>query len=320
MFGSSKQEEKLDLAARAAWLYYVAGNTQHEIARKLKISRPAAQRLVAMALAKGIVKVRVHHRTAACAGLAEQLRQRFQLSLCEVVPADGDGADNLLRKLAVTGAQVMETFFSAVEPKILALSTGRTLKAVVEELSEMPRSQHRLVSLVGAFAKDGASNRYDVTLRAAEKTGSKYFLLPAPMFADSPEERKQWCHHRLYRVVENLSAQADAAFVGVGEIGPGCPIQRDGFVTKQEVLELQQLGAVGEMLGWAFDIRGQTAKASTHARVTSVPLRSPPTRPVIAFAGGLRKVRAVLGALRGQWVNGLVTDEGCAKRLLEARD
>ena len=49
---SPKQEEKLDMAARAAWLYYVSGNTQNEIARKLKISRPAAQRLVALALEK----------------------------------------------------------------------------------------------------------------------------------------------------------------------------------------------------------------------------------------------------------------------------
>ena len=42
-----KSNEKLDLATRAAWLYYVAGNTQNEIAEKLQVSRPVAQRLVA---------------------------------------------------------------------------------------------------------------------------------------------------------------------------------------------------------------------------------------------------------------------------------
>src|ERR1700727_3175139 len=46
---SPRQEEKLELAVRAAWLYHVAGNTQHEISRKLQISRPTAQRLVAFA-------------------------------------------------------------------------------------------------------------------------------------------------------------------------------------------------------------------------------------------------------------------------------
>lgn len=59
---SPRQEEKLELAVRAAWLYHVAGNTQHEIARKLQISRPTAQRLVAFAFERGLIKVRVNHK------------------------------------------------------------------------------------------------------------------------------------------------------------------------------------------------------------------------------------------------------------------
>ena len=37
---------RLDDAARAGWLYYVAGNTQDQIAAKLGISRQSAQRLL----------------------------------------------------------------------------------------------------------------------------------------------------------------------------------------------------------------------------------------------------------------------------------
>ncbi|MEP1879691.1 MAG: helix-turn-helix domain-containing protein, partial [Roseibium sp.] len=43
---------RLDDAARAGWLYYVAGNTQDEIARKLGISRQTAQRLVSLAVSE----------------------------------------------------------------------------------------------------------------------------------------------------------------------------------------------------------------------------------------------------------------------------
>ena len=43
---------RLDDAARAGWLYYVAGNTQDEIAAKLGVSRQTAQRLVAMAVSE----------------------------------------------------------------------------------------------------------------------------------------------------------------------------------------------------------------------------------------------------------------------------
>src|SRR5690606_568602 len=45
--------QRLDDAARAGWLYYVAGNTQDQIAAKLGISRQSAQRLVSLAVSEG---------------------------------------------------------------------------------------------------------------------------------------------------------------------------------------------------------------------------------------------------------------------------
>ena len=200
---SPKQEEKLEIAVRAAWLYHVAGNTQAEIARKLQISRPTAQRLVAFALERGLVKVRVNHRVASCLELAVALRQRYNLMVCEVVPVNADSADQVLRKIAVAAAQVMESYLGEVQPKIIALGSGQTIKAVIGELNVQARPQHRLLSLVGTIARDGSSNPYDAALQAAEKVCFSVGI-PAPLLADSPEERKQWCHHRLYKIVEDF--------------------------------------------------------------------------------------------------------------------
>jgi DNA-binding transcriptional regulator LsrR (DeoR family) len=316
---SPRQEEKLEIAVRAAWLYHVAGNTQHEIARKLQISRPTAQRLVAFALERGLVKVRVNHKVASCLELAMELRQRYNLAVCDVVPVNADSPDQVLRKIAVAAAQVMESYLNETQPRIIALGSGQTIKAVVGELNMLARPQHRLLSLVGTIARDGSSNPFDAALQAAEKIGAKCFLIPAPLLADSPEERKQWCHHRLYRIVEELSNQIDAAFVGIGDIRLGCPLHRDGFLTEEEVMELVAAGAVGDNLGWAFNGMGELVEASTQQRVTSIQLRRPPKKPVIAFTGGEAKAPAVLGALRGQWINGLVTDEICARTILASQ-
>lgn len=306
----------MEIAVRAAWLYHVAGNTQHEIARKLQISRPTAQRLVAFALERGLVKVRVNHKVASCLELAVALRQRYDLVVCDVVPVNADSPDQVLRKIAVAAAQVMESYLNEIQPKIIALGSGQTIKAVIGELNVLARPQHRLLSLVGTIARDGSSNPYDAALQAAEKIGSKCFLIPAPLLADSPEERRQWCNHRLYKIAEELSNQADVAFVGIGDMGVGCPMHRDGFLTREEVMELVKAGAVGDNLGWAFSEAGDLVRASSQQRVTSIQLRRPPKMPVIAFAGSERKARAVLGALRGQWINGLVTDETCARIIL----
>lgn len=315
----SKRQEKLDLAARAAWLYYVAGKTQNEIAEQLDVSRQVAQRLVASAVDHGLVKVNVHHQITACLELANAMRDRFGLELCEVVPNDHDSPAELQRKLAVAGARVIEQFLHREAATVIELGSGRTLKAVIDELPEISRPQHRLVSLIGTIAHDGSSNRYDVALPASDKTQSKYFLLPAPLFADSAEDKHQWCNHRLYRVVEQLAEQADVAFVGIGTIGPNCPLNEDGFLSEEEVAELMERKAVAEILGRPIDQEGELIDSPIQQRVTSLPLSRPPTRPVIAFAGGERKAPAVLAALRGKWISGLVTDEYCARQVLEAQ-
>jgi DNA-binding transcriptional regulator LsrR (DeoR family) len=312
-----RSTEKLDLATRAAWLYYVAGNTQNEIAEKLQVSRPVAQRLVAFAVEKNLIRVRVDHQLADCLALADQLSKRYGLSLCEIVPIDDDSPEEIDRKLAVAGAQVMERYLIEEKPMIVAVSSGRTLKAAVDQIAQLERPQHRLVSMVGAIAQDGSSNRYDVALHISEKTGGKHFLLPAPLIADNEAERAQWVNHRLYRIVESMSASADVAFVGIGNIGLNCPLHEDGFLTSAEVKDLVQRGAVAEMLGLPIDASGARVESPTGQRVTSVHLDSPPKRPTIGFAGGERKRDAVIAALKGGWLSGLVTDERCARAALE---
>lgn len=316
----SRSNEKLDLATRAAWLYYVAGNTQNEIAEKLQVSRPVAQRLVAFAVEKNLIRVRVDHRLADCLALAEELSKRYGLTMCEVVPVDGDSAEEIDRKLAVAGAQVMERYLIEERPMVVAVSSGRTLKAAVDQIAQLERPQHRLVSMVGAIAQDGSSNRYDVALHISEKTGGKHFLLPAPLIADNEAERAQWCNHRLYRIVESLSGEADVAFVGIGNMGLNCPLHEDGFLTSDEVRELMELGAIAEMLGLPIDANGRWVDSATGRRVTSIRLDARPKRPTIGFAGGQRKRDAVIAALRGGWLSGLVTDEECARAALEAVD
>ena len=56
----TKRASRLDDAARAGWHYYVAGNTQDQIAAKLGVSRQSAQRLVSLARSEGPRDLRVN--------------------------------------------------------------------------------------------------------------------------------------------------------------------------------------------------------------------------------------------------------------------
>ena len=88
MAAPDNDKSRLDEAARAGWLYFIAGHTQDEIAKMLQISRASAQRLVSLCLAERLITFRLEHPIAACMELAARLKAAFKLTYCEVVPND----------------------------------------------------------------------------------------------------------------------------------------------------------------------------------------------------------------------------------------
>src|SRR5688572_21968111 len=158
---------KLDDAARAGWLYYVAGNTQDEIAQKLGVSRQTAQRLVSMAVSERLIKVRLDHPIARCMELAARLTDKFGLKLCEVVPSDPSSTSNSLG-IAEACAADMEQRLRSPHPIVLAIGSGRSLRAAVEQLQPLECPHHKIISLVGNIAADGTASFYDVIVRLAD--------------------------------------------------------------------------------------------------------------------------------------------------------
>src|SRR3712207_3600809 len=120
----------LDQAARAAWLYYIAGNTQDEIAHKLHVSRQAVQRLVSLAVGEKLIKFRLDHPIAECMALSEELRARFGLAYCSVQPSDPAAEHPNAAGVAIAAAEHLVSYLARREPLVVAFSTGRTLRAV----------------------------------------------------------------------------------------------------------------------------------------------------------------------------------------------
>ncbi|MEC9127854.1 MAG: sugar-binding domain-containing protein, partial [Pseudomonadota bacterium] len=117
---------KLDEAARAGWMYYVGGKTQDEIAKTLKTSRQSAQRLVALSMSEGLVKVRLEHPIARCMELAQGIKKKFGLTFCEVVPSVDDDPNSTLG-LGQAGAAAIERALKFDAPQTIAFGTGRVL-------------------------------------------------------------------------------------------------------------------------------------------------------------------------------------------------
>ncbi len=306
----------LDDAARAGWMYYVAGLTQDQIALELGVSRQRAQRLVSRAIAERLIRVRLEHRVSACLDLESALMQRFGLRLARVAPSLPVDMDPL-PSLAPTAAAEIERVLRSQKPLVIALGTGRTLRAAVDELTAMECEQHRIVSLNGNISPDGSASYYDVIMRIADRVRAPHYPMPMPVIARSLEERALFHSLKSIQSVLQLAERADVTFVGVGQMGDDAPLVKDGFLTEDELHQMQAAGAAGEVAGWTYDSDGRYLDTPVNNRVAGARVMADGGRSVIAIAAGPSKLVAITAGLKGCIFNGLITDERTARDLLK---
>ena len=306
---------RLDLAARAAWLYYIKRRTQDEIAIELNVSRPNAQRLVALAISEGLIKFRLDHPLLHSIELGERVRDRFNLVFCDVAPSESHAGDGRIG-VAHRAAELIENLLSSKANQILAFGTGRTLLETVRHVGSMNRPDHKIVSVVGNLTRDGRASPYDVVMRLSDRVGAQCYPLPLPVLADTQAECDILKAQRGYRAVKSLFEQADALILGVGSVDGEAPIYVDGFVTDAEMRGLQRLGATGELASRSFDADGRMIVSPVTARLTAMDIPRDPQRPTTIVASGTRKARALHAALRGRFANGVIIDEEIAAELL----
>ena len=141
--------------------------------------------------------------------------------------------------------------------------------------------------------------------------------MPTPVVASTVEERQLLHTQRSFLTVRELANRATATFVGLSHVGWKAPIHRDGMVEDAEIRTLIDAGAVGEIAGWTFDAAGVPLKGGVNDRVAGIPLDDLRRPNTIAVAGGQEKVSAILAALRGRLITGIITDETTAQALLK---
>jgi DNA-binding transcriptional regulator LsrR (DeoR family) len=308
------EAREASLAIRAAWLYYVHGLTQAEVADHLGISRVKVHRLVARAHEQNRVKVFVEGSTAEGIALEQALKERFGLQYCNVVPSDIDGVRGagaaVIPSLGSAGALYLQQYLEQHPRCSIGVGHGRTLAALAAALPRMPRAQVRFVSILGSLTRRSTANPFDVIYRLAERTGGEGYFMPAPFFVDSIEDAEVLRGQRMVRSVLELARKTDLVLVGIGNL------RNTPAIYAHERQALAGEGIVGELLGQFLDRSGRVVSCSMAERSISLRLAELRGRAVVGVAGGADKRAAILATLRSGLLSGLVTDEATARGML----
>ena len=309
-------DEERSLAIRAAWLHYVGGLRQAEVAKRIGVPSVKAHRLIARAVAEGAVKVTIEGEIIECIELGEAICARYGLRTCEVAPdLEEDGLP--LRTLGLAGASLLRRWLEGGEAMTIGVSHGRTLAEAVHSMPRIETKGIKFVSLFGGLTRNFAANPHDVMHLLAEKTGAPAYVMPVPFFANTAEDREVLLSQRGVAEIIEMGENAPLKFVGLGTVKPETQLVTSGMIEPAEIKAIDRAGGVGEMLGHFFDRNGQIVETALSPRTLSVSMDKASDQNIIALAGGPGKIEAIRAILRSGKLSGLVTDERTATALLQ---
>jgi DNA-binding transcriptional regulator LsrR (DeoR family) len=310
---------QLRLIAKVARMYHEAGVRQPQIAAELSLSQARVSRLLRQASEMGVVRTVVTLPPGVYTDLEEQLQEQFGLRDAVVVDVEG-AMGQVVPALGAATAQYLTSTLMGGE--VLGVSSwSATLLAAADAMPARTGSPvDQVVQLVGGHGDPSVqvqANR--LTGELAAVTGARPVLLPAPALVSSPALRRALAKDPSIGDVMKAWKELDLALVGIGSLEPSPLLRQSGnALTQAEQDQLRDAGAVGDVCLRFFDAHGATIDTPLNERVMSITpadLIRVPRR--VGVAGGASKYRAIRAALRGAWINVLVTDLHTARALAE---
>jgi deoxyribonucleoside regulator len=314
-------QDRALLLADVAEMYYLEEKGQAEIARAVGVTRSMVSRMLKEAREKGLVEVRVQRPLQSDRDLETALTERFGLREAVVVRVASTAKSHLLHYLGSIGAQAIKRHLE--QEIVLGLSWGTAVSAVVDALDVDRPLAVKVVQLVGALgARNTEYDGHALVLRLTEKLGGEGYFLNAPFLCPTAEMASALLENQGIKETVNLGRQAQVALLGVGSTSlMYSGYYLSGYVPLEEMNQLLMAGAVGNVCGIHFGLDGQETCLDFCERLVSI--RKPdlfaiPVR--LGVAGGPGKVEPIVGALRGGYINILVTDGITARRVLDLAD
>lgn len=312
------KRNRTQLLFQVARAYYEQGQTQEEIARSLGVSRSQVSHYLRQAREAGIVQIRVVDPERRAVSLEARLRERFpHLREVRVVPTFSQRTD-LIRK--VVGRAAAELLQEVVAPgHRVCIGAGRTLREMVHALRYKPVANVVLTQAMGSIGHQALDVDFaELAREAAKAFRAQVFIIHAP--AILPEGTTAEAIIATPPVAEalHLARTAHIYMVGLGSLESDLIYARAGLIPSAEMEVLQALPVAGDICGRFFDLEGRPIRSPFEDRVVGIELEDLRRAPLaVGVAGGPEKVVPLLGALRGQYITGLVTDEQTAEALLK---
>ena len=308
------------LIAKTASLYYVKNLNQKQISNVLHISQATVSRLLDKAIKNKIVKVSVKSISGSFTNLEEEMCSRFNLTDCVISKNSSKNNPLLHSYLGEAAAFHLETIINNRD--IIGISSwSETLLNAINAMHPLKNLiDIKVVQTLGGIG-DSSATEHAVHLlsRFTELINAEKFYLPISGIVSKNFDFSA-LNDKHIEIVLSLFNKISLALVGIGSIDVFSPlIKKSGnILPKEEMDRLINKGAVGDIGLQFFDIRGKKIDISEKYKVIGMTLEQlKKANNAIVVAGGVHKVKAIIGALNTSAINTLITDPNTAKEIIK---
>jgi deoxyribonucleoside regulator len=319
MFQPRNQTVDEELKIKICRMYYLSDISKSEIANSLGISRFRVSRLIDQAWHEGIIQINIMEPISTSADLEEQLEKRFNLYHAIVVQPPDQSNQTIVTAIGRAAAERLLDLLK--DGDILGITWGATVNEVVKALPARVAVKLDVVQITGGLNQMALDiNPIDLVRRVAERYDAESHILYAPaIMRDQAARQALMEDDNIYKTIE-MFERVNVALSGIGSFSSFTQsnLLKSGYIRPEEYTRLKDRRAVGDVFAHIYDIKGDICDPDFDKMIIGMNVAQ--LRKVhysIGVAGGVQKSLAILGALRGQYINILVTDQNTALDILE---
>lgn len=297
-----------NLMVKISWYYYMEEMTQQAIADRLGISRMRVIKLLEKARQTGVIQFHISSSFDKRHSLETALMEKYHLKDCYAVPTnpDSSGVNDTIAKAAsiYIGNHITDNCY-------INFGYGDTSSRTIAYLARNLETSASFVSLTGGVS-------YYLPSSGSNIFNAKLYLIPSPLIMSSPEMAAAIRQESSIKEVSDMIKLASMTIVGIGAMDDDATIVKSSILSHNDFLLLNMKGAVGDIICHFIDKDGNLVDTEVDSRLVSVPLSTlNRLENVIGVAAGTHKVSAIAAALKGGYLDILITDERTAEMLCQ---
>lgn len=319
MTKEEKQADERQLLIEVSVKYFLEGLTQSQIAKALFLSRPKVSRLLKKAKETGIVSININYTSDQTEYIRDELTKRFNINNVRMVKTQNNYSDTLV-EIGKYAADVMSNVM--FDGMTIGISWGHSVRNTVSQMKKLSYEDVKIVELFGAISYDmGESDILSIGTNLSNKIGAKFYPIPAPIFVQNPEAREALVSSPIIKNSLEMIKTCDLILTGLGAVETEIPQTLWDIYVEDETKErILRKGGVGFLCAHFFDQNGAFLDLNINKNIIGIQSETIGKQKMIVVAGGERKSKAILGALRANRIDTLISDEDALMKVLELDD